>query len=93
VAAGSTSYQRAYLLAVLAFEQLWDAGCELHYFEPARCLALRIGENLTVLAGQKHCNFVKASLKDFPKSEEHSSPPQGRLGGPRWECCGSRRNC
>ena len=56
---------------VFALEQLRDATGELHHFQPAHDLALRVGQHLAVLAGDQRGQPVDIALHQVAEAEQH----------------------
>ena len=78
------------LVGELALEQLWNADRELHHFNAARHLALRVKEGLAVLAGDHGREFVGMPAAQLQVVEQHPRALQRRRGGPGREGCGGR---
>ncbi len=72
----------SHLLAVFTFQKLRNATGELHHFETAHHLALRVREHLAVLGGDGRGELVGAALGDFFEAKHHARTPQRRRGGP-----------
>src|SRR5205807_10647704 len=61
-----------------ALQELRDAAGELDDLEAARQLALGVGENLTVLAGDDAGELVLMFAEQLAKAEEHAGAGQRR---------------
>ena len=70
-------------IAELALHQVRDAAGELHHLEAALDVALGVGDDLAVLAGEELRELVVIALHELEELEQHPRPPLRVGGGPR----------
>src|SRR6185503_21359990 len=73
------------LLRVAALQQLGDAAAELDHLEPARDLALRVGQDLAVLERQQAREVVAVRVEELSDAEEELGSAREGDGAPALE--------